>query len=265
VGAARGVRAVIFFLAGTSDARALAITLQQEGFPLLCSVVTESAAESLRAAGLQARVGRLDAAGMQAALRQTGARILVDASHPFAEEAHRTAMAAAAAAGIPYVRYERAEKSFEGHPGITVVDNYEAAADLAFAKKGSVFLATGGKTLALFARRLYGQPGIRMVVRLLPRIDNMEQCEQLGIAHRDIVAMLGPFSYELNQALFRHFETTLMITKESGDAGAVDEKVRAAVDMGIEVVVIGRPRLDYGVRFSTAEEMVREVRGLWTA
>ncbi|MCL6518069.1 precorrin-6A reductase [Alicyclobacillus sp.] len=254
---------MIFFLAGTSDARALAVALRDAGYPVLCSVVTDSAAESLRQAGLEARVGRLDPAGMQSLLQNIGARLLVDASHPFAEEAHRTAMAAAKAAGIPYVRYERAEKSFEGLQRITVVDTYEAAAEVAYERKGSVFLATGGKTLALFAKRLYGQPGIRMVVRLLPRIDNMAQCEALGISHRDIVAMLGPFSYELNQALFRHFGTTLMITKESGDAGAVDEKVQAAVDMGIDVVVIARPKLAYGTRFSTVEEILQEVRRQW--
>ena len=38
---------MIFSMAGTSDARELAVALQQAGYPLLCSVVTESAVYGL--------------------------------------------------------------------------------------------------------------------------------------------------------------------------------------------------------------------------
>jgi precorrin-6A/cobalt-precorrin-6A reductase len=255
---------VIFFMAGTSDARELASTLQRAGYPLLCSVVTESAAHSLRAAGLKARIGRLNREQMEDELRSIGARLLVDASHPFAEEAHRTALAAAEAVGIPYIRFERAAKEYGNQSGVTVVDTYEQAAELAFAKKGSIFLATGGKTLHIFARKLAGQPDIRLVVRLLPCVDNMVKCDELGIEQKNIVAMQGPFSREMNEALYRHFGTTLMITKESGDVGAVDEKVQAALQMGIEVIVIGRPKIEYGTSFSTVDGVLEEVRRLWT-
>ena len=69
------------------------------------------------------------------------------------------------------------------------------------------------------------------------------------------MAMQGPFSREMNEALYRHFGTTLMITKESGDVGAVDEKVQAALQMGIEVIVIGRPKIEYGTSFSTVDSV----------
>lgn len=71
--------------------------------------------------------------------------------------------------------------------------------------------------------------------------------------------MQGPFSRELNHALFRHFETTLMVTKDSGEAGGVDEKIEAAWDLGIEVVMIERPPIAYGRMFSDADALIWEV------
>ncbi|MDP9727094.1 precorrin-6A reductase [Alicyclobacillus tolerans] len=250
---------MIFFMAGTSDARELAIALQTAGYPLLASVVTENAAKILQEAGVPARFGRLDVSAMTALLQELGSTLVVDASHPFAEEAHRTAMAAASECQLPYIRYERSRQNFGNDDLITYVDTYEEAALVAAQKRGSVMLTTGSKTLQIFTEKLLGQPDIRLVARMLPRIDNMQKCAELGMDQKNIIAMQGPFSKELNEAFYRHYETTLVITKESGGPGAVDEKVEAALAMGIEVVVIGRPKLDYGLAFSSIEAVLEEV------
>ncbi|GMA63438.1 precorrin-6A reductase [Alicyclobacillus fastidiosus] len=250
---------MIFFMAGTSDARALALSIQAKGYPLLASVVTDHAAEILEHAGIRARSGRLNLDSMCQLLDEIGATALVDASHPFAEEAHRTAMAAADARGIPYIRFERATQEFGDSELVTYVDTYEQAADYALSRKGSIMLTTGSKTLQIFTERLLGRDDIRLVARMLPRVDNMEKCAKLRLEQRNIIAMQGPFSRELNEALYRHYETTLMVTKESGGPGAVDDKVAAALAMGIEVVVIGRPKLAYGTSFSTEVGVLAEL------
>lgn len=250
---------MIFFMAGTSDARELAFAIQGAGYPILTSVVTEHAAHVLKEAGLHARFGRLDVAGMVALLEETGTTLLVDASHPFAEEAHRTAMAAAIEWGVPYIRFERARQAFGDGELLTYVATYEEAARLAAEKKGSVMLTTGSKTLQIFTAKLIGDPDVRLVARMLPRTDNMEKCAELGVEQKNIIAMQGPFSRDLNESLYRHYETTWMITKESGGPGAVDEKVDAALAMGIEVIVIGRPELDFGMSFSTVDAVLAEI------
>jgi precorrin-6A/cobalt-precorrin-6A reductase len=254
---------MIFFMAGTSDAKLLALQIQLAGYPLLASVVTEHAAQELAKAGIEARFGRLCKDEMVQLLGHVHAQMIVDASHPFAEEAHRTAMAAARERGIAYVRYERAHQSFADHPLLTLVDTYDEAAELALARKGSVMLTTGSKTLQIFTSKLLGQADLRLVCRMLPRQDNMEKSAELGMSQKDIIAMQGPFSKALNQALYQHYETTLMITKESGCPGAVDEKVTAALDMGIEVVIIGRPNMENTVFtqlvFSQMEDVLTEI------
>lgn len=250
---------MIFFMAGTSDARQLALAIQKAGYPLLTSVVTENAAHVLEEAGLDTRFGRLDVPGMGALLKGIGASLLVDASHPFAEEAHRTAMAAATECGVPYIRYERSRQDFGDTHLLTYVDTYEEAAEIAAQKKGSVMLTTGSKTLQIFTAKLLGDPEIRLVARMLPRADNMEKCAELGVEQKNIIAMQGPFARDLNEALYRHYETTLMITKESGGPGAVDEKIEAALKMGIEVIVIGRPKLNFETSYSTVDDVLAEI------
>lgn len=256
---------VLFLMAGTSDARELGVHLRDMGYPVIASVVTESAAQSLREVGLSVRVGRLDAISMEQEIKKYNAEAVVDASHPFAREAHETAMATAQRLGVPYLRYERAGLDFSGRQGIILADSYEQAADYAAELKGSVMLTTGAKTLGIFAHRLLPIEDVRLVIRLLPRLENMQLCEQLGIAQKNIIAMQGPFSYELNQALYRHYQTTVMITKESGEVGAVDEKIQAAVDLGISIIVIGRPNVEYGNSYSSVDEIttaLQKIKGV---
>ncbi|WP_239617625.1 precorrin-6A reductase [Cohnella mopanensis] len=247
---------MILVMAGTSDARELALLLQREGHSLLTTVVTESAAKSMEEAGLPVLTGRLPQDALKGLIEDRGIRLVVDATHPFAEEASRNAIAASEAIGIPYIRYERDRLTFEDNPLITYVDDYEQAAELAAERKGVIMLTTGSKTLAIFAKRLLSLPDTTLVARMLPRRDNMEKCEELGLEQKNIVAMQGPFSKELNEALYRHYKVTLMITKESGKVGAVDEKLESALALGIETIIIGRPAVAYGIYFNEFEGVI---------
>ena len=113
-----------------------------------------------------------------------------------------------------------------------MVENYEEAAKVASEKKGVIMLTTGSKTLDIFTRRLLDLPNTRVIARMLPRIDNMEKCEKLGFAQKDIVAIQGPFTKEFNKAaLYKQYGVTMMITKESGKVGSVDEKLEAAREL----------------------------------
>lgn len=251
---------MILFLAGTSDARDLAIALKNDGHQLLATVVTDSAASSLREANIRCQVGRLSSEDMIALIAKESATVVVDASHPFAEEASKQAMAAAKEADVPYIRYERAVEHFE-HPLISKVQTYSEAAQLAKEKGGTIMLTTGSKTLATFTDVLLGQEGIRVIARMLPNIENMEKCAALGVVQRDIVAIQGPFSEKLNEALYEQYDVTVMVTKASGKVGAVDEKITAAIHKGIDIILIERPNIKYGQQFSTFEEVLTTVGG----
>lgn len=250
---------MIFLLAGTSDARELGLMLQQEGYDLVTSVVTENAGEVMKQHGLRVLVGRLDAEQLISVVSENEASIIVDATHPFAEEASKNAMAAASQLEIPYIRFER--KSFEGQDSlITEVASYEEAAVLAANRGGVVMLTTGSKTLQVFAKHLLPLENVRMIARMLPRKDNMEKCEQLGVEQKNIVAIQGPFSKQLNQALYMQYNVTQVVTKESGKVGSVDEKVEAAKELGIPIIMIARPKIEYGNVYHSFEDIINTIK-----
>ncbi|KKB43244.1 precorrin-6A reductase [Bacillus thermotolerans] len=249
---------MILFLAGTSDARELAIEIQEAGFSVLASVVTESAVHSLQEAGIRTRMGRLTAADIAELIVKEGFEAVVDASHPFAEEASKNAMQGAKEASVPYIRYERENQQFSNEKIVTVRD-YQEAAERAAERKGVIMLTTGSKTLEIFAKKLVGLENTRLIARMLPRTDNMEKCEQLGIEQKNIIAIQGPFSKELNKALYQQYSVTLMITKESGKVGSVDEKLEAALECGIETIMIARPNVRYENVHSSFSGVIAEL------
>jgi precorrin-6A/cobalt-precorrin-6A reductase len=249
---------MILFLAGTSDARELAIEIQTAGWSVLATVVTESAAKSLQEAGLSTQIGRLTAADITSLIIEKGFQAVVDASHPFAEEASKNALQGAQDANVPYIRYERESQRFQDEK-VILVNDYEEAAKLAATKRGVIMLTTGSKTLQIFAKELIGLENTRVIARMLPRIDNMEKCAELGIEQKNIVAIQGPFSKELNKALYEQYGVTLMITKESGKVGSVDEKLEAALECGIETIMIARPNVNYQNVHSSFEEVISKL------
>lgn len=250
---------MILFLAGTSDARSLAVQLQNQGYPLLATVVTESAAESLKEYHIPYLVGRLSVDDMVALIQKLNMNCVIDASHPYAEEASKTAMAAAKACKIPYIRYERPEERFSSSL-ITEVESYEEAAKLAQSHKGTIMLTTGSKTLEIFTKYLM-RDEIRLICRMLPNIENMEKCHRLGIKQKDIIAIQGPFSQILNKALCEQYNVTLMITKESGKVGSIDEKMTAALQLEIPVILIKRPAIEYENFCTSFEEVTKTLGG----
>jgi precorrin-6A/cobalt-precorrin-6A reductase len=250
---------MILVLAGTSDARELAVRLQQNGHRVMATTVTENGALAYQPYRIPVKTGRLDAAALAQLTEEQGVRVIVDATHPFAEEASKNAKAAARQTNRPYIRFERANVEMPASPYLHLVEDYAQAAEKAAQLKGTVLLTTGSKTLDVFAKRLIGIPGVRLVARMLPTVDNMARCYELGLEQKNIVAMQGPFSEALNHALYDHFQVDVMVTKESGQAGAVDEKVLSALKRNMHVVVIARPKIDYGVKFEQIEQVLHYI------
>ena len=93
--------------------------------------------------------------------------------------------------------------------------------------------------LPAFCQEL-GEPE-RVFPRVLPMEESLRQCRLAGIPARQIVAMQGPFSRELNLALLRQLSIAILVTKDGGPAGGMPEKLLAAQEHGAEIVVVRRP------------------------
>jgi precorrin-6A/cobalt-precorrin-6A reductase len=71
-----------------------------------------------------------------------------------------------------------------------------------------------------------------------------------------------PFSTEQNRELFRRCQVDVLVTKASGREGGVVEKVTAARELAMNVLMIRRPDPTGLVDTTTIEEAVRACQSL---
>ena len=72
--------------------------------------------------------------------------------------------------------------------------------------------------------------------------------------------MQGPFSVELNYALLRTVQAGWLVTKEAGKRGGFAEKMEAARQCGVSVVVIRRPVHEEGILLEEAKRQMDAYR-----
>lgn len=250
---------MILVVAGTRDGRELAAALGEQGFSVLLSTWSEYGRQLAGAEDkYQVRSGPLDGHGFRQLLSERAVQVVVDASHPYAVQVSQQLMEACAQGEIPYIRYERQSVSFTA-PGVIRVADFKEAAEQAARLGNTVFLAIGSRQLTVFTSS-GALRGKRLVARVLPDAAVIRQCQELGFLPANLVALQGPFSQELNQALLRQFKAEVLVTKESGSIGGTEEKVAAALAEGIPVVLVGRPAVEYPVIVSSAEAAIAYIR-----
>ena len=223
----------ILIFGGTTEGRELAQILSEKNIqPRLVLQLHWGQRELAGLSGITVLVGRKDTEEIIALLEQCSC--CVDATHPYAKEISQNIETACARTRTPWKRLLRQKGG--AFQGIQVASAQEAAQFLSNTE-GNILLATGAKELSAFEVL----EKTRLYPRVLPVQESLAQCQQLQIPTRNILALYGPFSQELNEAILRQYHIQWMVTKDGGAAGGFAEKVAAARQTGVELVVIGRP------------------------
>lgn len=243
---------MILVLGGTADGREAAEQLAVSGRSVIYSSISAYNAPAERA-HLNWHIGAMDARKLAAMMRERGITLLVDGTHPYARAASENALAACRASAVRYIRLERPGlEAMTEKDAVIRCESYEAAVAYLAVHPGNILTTTGSRELV----RYQALPRERVFPRVLPTSGVIAKCEELGYLPRQIVAMQGPFSFEMNAAMIRAFNIRYITTKDSGDIGGVAEKIRAAAACGAEVLCIERPKLDYPETVATAEALV---------
>lgn len=223
----------ILLLAGTSEARALAARLAQEGCDAVASLAGRTSAPAPLA--LPTRVGGFGGVeGLERYLSETGVTHVVDATHPFAAQMSGNARAACAALGVPLIAYARAPWRAEpGDRWIEVPDNAAAVAALGEAPR-RVFLTIGRQGVADFR----AAPQHDYVLRVIDAPDPNDLPPSCAV-----IAARGPFAREDEIALMRERRIDSVVSKNSGGA-LTYAKIEAARALGLPVVMIAPPARD---------------------
>ncbi len=196
--------------------------------------------------------GRMDMEEMRKFLRGNPFVLVVDATHPYAVEVSKNIREACEKEQVPYVRYLRPEgegaaavngtsgSDDENNIRTIYVNSAAEAAEYLEKQKGGIFLTTGSKELHVFTERISDKK--RLFVRVLPSAEVIASCRALGLEGKQICAMQGPFSAEINAAMLRQTHASFLVTKDTGISGGFPEKLEAVRECGITAVVICRPQ-----------------------
>lgn len=180
--------------------------------------------------------------------------ILVDGSHPYAQEVTKNAMECTRELNIKYVRYERlgALEQVSGDDIIRVKD-YDEAIKYIKTLNGNVLNTTGGNNVTKFTNIDFNY---RVIHRILPSPAVLNKIVDAGIKIRDIIAIQGPITYDLEKAFIKQFDVKAILTKDSGVQGGVLNKFNAARDSNIKTIVIEKTKFDYELEFNDEESLV---------
>ena len=235
------MREVLIF-AGTTEGRKLSECLAVSGVPHTVCVATQYGEIVLKEHPL-ARVhqGRMDWKEIRELIQNGNYLAVVDATHPYAgvvTENIKKALKDWSPTDIPYLRLERSLTSVEAGGDITCFESSEACAKALERMEGNILLTTGSKELAVYCASEHVKK--RLYVRVLPAVESLSLCAEQGILGRQILALQGPFSMEMNEAMLRQYEIRCLVTKASGRIGGYEAKLEAAERVGIPVFVVGR-------------------------
>lgn len=227
----------VLVFAGTTEGRELAELLADSNIKCSVCVATDYALELMNDKRLDVNCGRLTEEEMEVLMRDGKFDVVVDATHPYAQIVSQNVRQAADMESISLIRLRRSTESAE-EGFVSFKTHEECSAWLSF-QTGNILLTTGSKDLGSYAKNETIKN--HLFVRVLPGEESIRLCTANGITGRQIIAMQGPFSAQMNECILREYSIDWMVTKISGHAGGFEEKVEAAKKAGVGVCAILPP------------------------
>lgn len=253
---------MILVLGGTEDGRELASYLEEIfglGSTILSLTTTYGRDLARRDFSGEILTSPLDREGFIHTIQQYQIQVLVDGTHPFAREIKELALEVSSTLSIPYLRYERPLSRLPYSKKVHYAKDYREGAKIALGRGDRFLLTIGSRGLRYFVP-LFKERRKRVFVRVLPNGESIGHCHSLGLTPLEILGLQGPFSYAFNRQIILEYSIDLLVTKESGTIGREEEKVKAALDTGISVVVIKRPHFTYPFMSHTFYEIEEEIQ-----
>lgn len=223
----------LLILGGTSEGRQLAErAIGELGDRLnVISSLAGRTAEPVPVAGSVRQGGFGGAAGLAAYLRDNGVSILVDATHPFADQISRNAAEAAARAGVTRLAVVRPPwRAQQGDHWIEVPDA-PAAAEAVRGLGTRIWLTLGTADIEAFAK-------LTDHWFLVRRVDPPP--EPLSLKQSEVLLARGPFVLADERRILVEHRIEAIVSRASGGSATV-AKLDAARQQGVPVVMIARP------------------------
>lgn len=245
----------IVLFAGTTEGRKLCEALKDKNINIFVSVATEYGKELVpEGKNIFVFEGRKNADEMAAFVAEKEASLVIDATHPYAEEATKEIKAACEKTNTEYLRLLRDEEAGENESCLCFSDN-AAAAKYLDGETGNLLSTLGSKELCEY-KNISGFKE-RFFARMLPLSSSLAEAEKAGLPAKNLICMQGPFSQDMNEAMLKACDAKFLVTKDTGAAGGFFEKLDAAKKLGIKTVVIKRPQENEGLSFDACLALIK--------
>ncbi len=250
----------LLLFGGTTEGRELSECLAAHHIPHIVCVATEYGETILSPHPVRTiHCGRMDAAEIRQFIKDHSVYAVVDATHPYADGATKNIRMAADECAVPYMRLKRETRQEVEQETVRYFTSNEECAKALEKLEGNILLTTGTKELLVYCAS--GNLRSRLYVRILPSLESISACLSQGLIGRQMIAMQGPFSCEMNEAIINQYRITFVVTKKSGRQGGFQEKTEAARNAGIQTFVIGHPQEECGDTFQQVCEKLEAICG----
>lgn len=225
---------MILIFGGTTEGRMAVDVCEEAGKPFYYS--TKSALQQVELCHGVRLSGVMTSDDILNFCHQNDIHCIVDAAHPFAENLHKTI----AETGIKVIRLQR--QFGDKIDGITYCKDYEDAIQKMLQSGVQNLLALSGANTINKLKSFWQNH--HTVFRILNREESVECAKKNGFPIDNLIFYPDSMpDVEEEKRMMSIVGCDAIITKESGETGGFEAKVKAAMALGLKVFVVEHPQL----------------------
>lgn len=228
---------MILVFGGTTEGKKVATLLQEKSMPFVYSTKTNIPFQENDIANY--RYGALDQKQLEKYLLENDVKIIINASHPFAELLHNTIANVAESLQIPVIRFGRKLLPKTINPLVSYVNTYDDACELL--EKHQVILALTGVQSIKRLKPWWQKQSI--FFRILNRPESLAIAAESNFPEKQLILGLPSDNLEKEIDLINTKSIDLILTKETGNSGFLSTKINAALKTDTQIIIITQPEI----------------------
>ena len=221
---------MILLLAGTTESKEIAKSLKEN---FIISVATDYGYKSFKKEFPNTIKANFDEKSLVEFIKERKITKIIDATHPFAFNITKIAQKAAKKTNIAYENRKREIKNSHEYEKALFFSSKDDLFDFLRCNCKRILFTIGSRHIHLFKDFFKNS-----VFRILPYEESIKHLRELGINPKNIIALEGPFSKRFNIAIIEEFGIDCIISKNSGKEGGLNNKIEAAKDKNIYILIL---------------------------
>lgn len=226
---------MIIVFGGTTEGRIVASLLNKAGKKFFYS--TKRDIPSYELENVEHLHGVMDVEVMRSFCVENSIKLIIDAAHPFADQLHATIETVSENLGLPVLRYERHYS--EREDDMNWFESFDDVLKYLEDKKITKAVAFTGVNTINKLKPFWEKN--ECWLRILNTNVSKSEAAKTGFPEDRLLFFSVEEENEL--AILNKIKPQCIITKESGESGYFERKMKAAKEFGAEILVVKRPHL----------------------